>query len=44
MCKAGSRSRAARTAVSIGMALKVDFVPTPSASGEALGVPRFVPA
>jgi uncharacterized OB-fold protein len=31
-------------AVSIGMAVKVDFVPTPSASGEALGVPRFVPA
>ena len=35
-------------AVEIGMAVKVDFVPTPSdpegGRGEALGVPRFVPA
>ena len=31
-------------AVTIGMAVKVDFVPTPSKSGDALGVPRFVPA
>ncbi|MEM9174318.1 MAG: Zn-ribbon domain-containing OB-fold protein [Myxococcota bacterium] len=30
--------------VSIGMAVQVDFVPTPSKAGEALGVPRFVPA
>ena len=30
--------------VAIGMAVKVDFVPTPSKDGEALGVPRFVPA
>ena len=30
--------------VSIGMTVQVDFVPTPSKSGEALGVPRFVPA
>jgi len=30
--------------VSIGMAVKVDFVPTHSKSGDALGVPRFVPA
>ena len=30
--------------VSIGMAVKVEFVPTPSKRGDALGVPRFVPA
>jgi len=30
--------------VSIGMAVKVDFVPTLSKTGDALGVPRFVPA
>ena len=30
--------------VSIGMAVKVDFVPTPASNGDALGVPRFVPA
>lgn len=30
--------------VSIGMAVKVDFVPTPSKNGDVLGVPRFVPA
>ena len=30
--------------VEIGMAVKVDFVPTPSKTGEPLGVPRFVPA
>jgi len=30
--------------VSIGMAVKVDFVPTPAKNGDALGVPRFVPA
>jgi uncharacterized OB-fold protein len=30
--------------VSIGMAVKVDFVPTISKTGDALGVPRFVPA
>jgi uncharacterized OB-fold protein len=30
--------------VSIGMAVKVEFVPTPSSRGDALGVPRFVPA
>jgi uncharacterized OB-fold protein len=30
--------------VSIGMAVKVEFVPTPSTRGDALGVPRFVPA
>lgn len=31
-------------AVSIGMAVKVEFVPTPSETGDVLGVPRFVPA
>lgn len=30
--------------VSIGMAVEVDFVPTPSKNGDVLGVPRFVPA
>lgn len=30
--------------VAIGMAVKVDFVPTPSKNGDVLGVPRFVPA
>ena len=30
--------------VSIGMAVKVDFVPTPAANGDVLAVPRFVPA
>jgi uncharacterized OB-fold protein len=30
--------------VSIGMAVKVDFVPTPNKAGDVLGVPRFVPA
>jgi len=30
--------------VSIGMAVRVDFVPTPSKNGDVLGVPRFVPA
>lgn len=30
--------------VSIGMAVEVDFVPTPSESEDALGVPRFIPA
>jgi len=30
--------------VSIGMAVKVDFVPTPAKNGDVLGVPRFVPA
>lgn len=30
--------------VSIGMNVKVDFVSTPSKQGDALGVPRFVPA
>jgi uncharacterized OB-fold protein len=30
--------------VTIGMPVKVDFVPTPSAAGEPLGVPRFAPA
>lgn len=31
-------------AIAIGDAVRVDFVPTPSKRGEALGVPRFVPA
>ncbi|HPG27658.1 MAG TPA: OB-fold domain-containing protein, partial [Myxococcota bacterium] len=31
-------------AVSIGMPVRVDFVPTPGPRGEPLGVPRFVPA
>ena len=31
-------------AVSIGMAVKVEFVATPSKTGDVLGVPRFVPA
>ncbi len=30
--------------VEIGMAVKVDFVPTPAKDGNLLGVPRFVPA
>ena len=30
--------------VSIGMAVKFDFVPTPAKNGDALGIPRFVPA
>ena len=30
--------------VAIGMSVKADFVATPSKSGDALGVPRFVPA
>lgn len=30
--------------VSIGMPVRVDFVPTPTPNGDALGVPRFVPA
>lgn len=30
--------------VSIGMTVKVDFVPTPAKNGDVLGVPRFVPA
>ena len=30
--------------VSIGMAVQADFVPTPAANGDVLGVPRFVPA
>ena len=30
--------------VTIGMPVKVDFVPTPSKNGDVLGVPRFVPA
>ena len=30
--------------IAIGMAVKVDFVPTPSKNGDVLGVPRFVPA
>lgn len=30
--------------VTIDMPVRVDFVPTPSKTGEALGVPRFVPA
>ncbi len=30
--------------VSIGMPVRVDFVATPTQTGEVLGVPRFVPA
>lgn len=30
--------------VSIGMAVRVEFVPTPSKEGDVLAVPRFVPA
>ena len=30
--------------VTIGMSVKVDFVPTPAKDGNPLGVPRFVPA
>ena len=30
--------------VEIGMAVKVDFVPTQAKDGNLLGVPRFVPA
>ncbi len=30
--------------VSIGMAVRVEFVPTPNDQGDVLGVPRFVPA
>jgi len=33
------------TSITIGMPVRVDFVPTPDATtGDALGVPRFVPA
>ncbi len=30
--------------VSIGMPVRVEFVPTPAPNGDVLGVPRFVPA